>query len=830
MKTVETSIVDIGRRSDSRVLDKIAINYAHTERRQKDASMHHPSTHVNAVDPELGRDQLAFHAQLALLQNCLSAVSQMSRERGSTLRSAKLLVVSRLLFKIVSATSEDPLLKTLEARLGNLRQKLLRNIDRRFARSSRNNAILVEDMTAFALVTRSTPGDVLKHFQHVRLESIRRARDLRGAEYNILRRINVLLSTLRDVRAYFPEMFASSLKLLNTRPLLDDTTISGLDELRLDIYLQWLPEALRNYTPYTRHDELDRNKAGQLSSRWGDEACRILVTAIAQEVAAVHDLETVLSTRKSALQLWLTSSRTARGIPWLEVLDNLRACFLQQAQKLINESANDFQTSVSNAVLDTLQDWSAEAGTTTNTSLWDDSLHHMDASEGALRYRKAILSRRTGGHSAIETLVTILLNERKRLQTVQNTFKDMKDTRWEYDEDDDLDEDSSDLFSPASTLSRTDPEQLQSNFRQSLVDAIKGIETSLTSRSMGSLADFTSTAAPGPFLLRALRELRHHIPLLLSTFSPAEASSVVCSDLVIKIQESLGSSLTRQSEAIFPVELSRFVNSRYNVQALWSGEPSLPVQPSTEIFKYLRSTVKNMEAMGTDLWSPDALGRYKLLQQQSLQMQLVEILHVLTDDGVNTKAPTKVVATINGDPPVQVNGDELSAASTDGHIPDEAADQERRSDDNILTILGIPHASDDNASPLAIVNGTPHDGEEDSAIAVSLSSREDTIDNTSEHEPENHKVTTTAPSSKPSQPELMQIQQKTLQIFFDILYLDLAFSLVPASSVLEPSPLYSIAMKFKDEADVDDAAEARVVKSATEYWRRTYLLFGLLAG
>ena len=64
-----------------------------------------------------------------------------------------------------------------------------------------------------------------------------------------------------------------------------------------------------------------------------------------------------------------------------------------------------------------------------------------------------------------------------------------------------------------------------------------------------------------------------------------------------------------------------------------------------------------------------------------------------------------------------------------------------------------------------------------------------------------------------------------IQRLFDTLYLSHVLS-TPQSD----SPLESVAAKLHEGAGIDEATQQRLGKSAREYWKRTYLLFGLLAG
>ncbi|KAK3064356.1 hypothetical protein LTS18_007952, partial [Coniosporium uncinatum] len=63
---------------------------------------------------------------------------------------------------------------------------------------------------------------------------------------------------------------------------------------------------------------------------------------------------------------------------------------------------------------------------------------------------------------------------------------------------------------------------------------------------------------------------------------------------------------------------------------------------------------------------------------------------------------------------------------------------------------------------------------------------------------------------------------KLTQLLFDVCYLQRALSSTE-------SALHDLAEKLRMEAAVGQAELERLRKSAAEYWKRTYLLFGLLA-
>ncbi|KAK5137038.1 hypothetical protein LTR08_001047 [Meristemomyces frigidus] len=66
-----------------------------------------------------------------------------------------------------------------------------------------------------------------------------------------------------------------------------------------------------------------------------------------------------------------------------------------------------------------------------------------------------------------------------------------------------------------------------------------------------------------------------------------------------------------------------------------------------------------------------------------------------------------------------------------------------------------------------------------------------------------------------------------LQLMFDASYLQRIMAITPAS--MDDQSLQKLVSSVREQLDLDSSSSERIRKSANEYWRRTYLLFGLLA-
>jgi len=448
----------------------------------------------------------------------------------------------------------------------------------------------------------------------------------------------------------------------------------------------------------------------------------------------------------------------------------------------------------------------------------------MDISNGALEFQRAISHSLTGKHGAIEQLVRILDLSRQKVQNIQAALKEMKDTRWEYDDVDDEDDDNNDDSSSSiSKLSKTDPEELQHVLRQAMMEAVQQIDEILSSQIEADTCGFEDYRSAGPFVLRSLRELRYHIPRLLQFVDKAAKAELLCVGLVNTLHKSLAKCLVNKKEASFSEAVRHLIFSRYNIESLWTGSPPLPVQPSTGIFQTLRMTVKDMEVIGIDMWSVDAWKQLKVAQQEILtrivEEQLNHVQKLLSSTKASKSAAVRdtprVDESINGNPP---HNDTVSTSDDSNVVDEQPVNGHADASENILTVLGIPNGNSQAADSSTMSDSKPSTAPEEK-IDTSPAQADDVGKPSSELPPK------LQPTRLPT-----QLDSKLIQIYFDVLYLDSAFSPPYQETYGIQSPLFSVAQKVKQLAEIDEAAEARIIKSAADYWRRTYLLFGLLVG
>ncbi len=575
------------------------------------------------------KTRYAFASQLAVLQSCPLVITRLLRKRGSTLLAAKVLVISRLLHKSLSHRNDTPpFVESLRIQLGSLRRKLLIHIDRRFASSNTGTDTLVEAMCAFSLATSSLPKDVLRHFLHVRREALTaRLEKGDGGDGNVLIALKVYIRTLQDTQAAFPKRLAESLAKLKAQPLLRDADVMGLMELSLDVHERWIADEVRNFTPWIRHEDLQKTEAESVLEEWARKAFAAFVDGFKKILEGVENMKDLVQLRKELLETWLSASSGSPSLSSSEVLDGLRAAITSQLGHLIRHRVGRLDL-IGSEISGVIGRWRPGV-TDAHLSLWDPSMTSMDVSNGAAAFKQAILDRSHGRNEAVLGVLERYNTWLRSTEEVEVVIQGLKDAKWdvdlEADEDDELGTDSR-----QSLLSEDDPRELQEEFDKALTKALRDLENQIR-ESVGS---FTSEeqCQQAMFVLRVIREIRQRLPKHFGndrfglTIVPDTQQMVV--DMVLK----------NPIHAFQRGMEKRSRSGRVLARALWEGMPELPVQPSPAIFKLLHGVVSALAEVGSDIWSPDATDVLKKQLRASLSTLLKSSLKLKLkplDDQVN---------------------------------------------------------------------------------------------------------------------------------------------------------------------------------------------------
>ncbi|KAF2183800.1 hypothetical protein K469DRAFT_667496 [Zopfia rhizophila CBS 207.26] len=721
MQQVETKMARVGQKCNSRGVDRISNNATRMD------------NHIRARDIE----RYTFASQLSVLRNCPVVIGRLLKRGGSHLLAAKVLVISRLLHKALSQSkNKPPFLDQIRDRLSALRRKLLSRIDKQLASTVEEAPVLVQSMCAYSLATSSTPTDVLRHFYHVRMEeivsSLQHGEDLAKHGMDALK---LCLQTCQDTQAIFPRRLAESLTKLKAQPLIQDPDVRALYELNLDIHDRWIGDEARNYTPWPRHDELQRPEAEKMLNQWSKQAISAFLKGIKTVLSKTDDLKEVASLRQELIETWILSGARMPGLKSANVLDDLRDAMNAQLMTIVRFRAQGLQYVVSDLTrtLETLP----SNGDAPSISLWNTSSMPMGIGDGAQAFKSRILNTHQGRDEAVVRVVSTYDKWAESVLEVKGIIKAMKETRWDdtfADDADDSDDEFS-LDSKQTLLSDDDPRSLEEVTQEALSDALRSLQKSMAQIVAQSTSSQDKPSIPQSiFILRAVREIGDRVPRLRVQDKSAPLSTPFTSEFLKPLHDALATYTIRSAADAYKKALTTAGKSCSRSHILWEGNPPLPVQPSPSAFRFLQHLVKNMGTHGSDLWAPNAVNVMKALASEEVSKIWREALDML-----------------------QKGADQVTQNKD---LPDTPESQKQDESSNL-----------------------------DQSASGNESRRE-----------------------------------KPKQLLFDILYIQRYLG-----TSNSPAPIEALVNAVHEACGIDDGMLGRLKKNASDYGRKTYLLFALLS-
>lgn len=683
--------------------------------------------------------------------------------------ASKVLVVSRLLHNVLSQRpNPPPYVESLRNQLATLRRKLLSNIDRRLKHEHTTVEVLVESIGAFSLATSSSAADVLKHFLHVRLQAMSSLVGAQDAGHeSAAKALSLFIRTLHDTRSIVPHKLADALAKLRSSPLLQSPELHDLIELNLSVHDRWIGQQIKAFTPYLRHDDLRKAEAEKLLKQWAEDALSGFTNGLGSILERIESPKVVVELRKHLLNMWFSDHHHIAGVDSAKVLDSLRESFNARLTELMDTGIQAL-SNVGSAIRSTLDHW--QNGISDSTlSLWDTSMTSMDTTHGAGACKSALISRSQGLTEPVQATLQVYSTWLHNIEAFESLISQLRASRWEYDMDD-LDDDDDLVDNKQTLLSEDDPRTLQNHLEIALATAFTSLQSELQTCVTAITAAFLKQAPQTTFLLRILRSLRQRLP------SSHQTSSFALS-LLPTLHATLASTVLQPSLTNYTTRMTRSSKRRRTPgRALWQAEPELPMQPSPSSFRFLQELCDGMADVGGDVWSPAAVGVLKGKVRTGLAEGVVSVRRILEEE-------------------VEVNGD------GDGN-------GNGRTDESTIETGGEEEEGQ-------------HDGKEGQ-------------DNAEEQAANN---VSTKPDSPPQSNPDHDFEK---QLLFDLLYIlaatstPTAISTAPSSKIQisnssETSPLSPTLSELEKRAQLSPAEMARLIKAAEEYWKRTSLLFALIA-
>lgn len=607
-------------------------------------------------------------ARMKVLNGCVVAIGRLLRGKEAEARkgrrlvtTAKVLVLSRLLVKSLGddvrdageADADAAAIAELKRRLGSLRKRLLRTVERTMESLEAERDDLVHALCAYSLATSSGAKDVLRHFLHVRGEAMATALEMEeegpaGAEVmqeSIIRAMGLFAKTLVDVQGLVPRRLSDALLNLKGNYLLKDDGVRELEGLRLDVCERWFGDEITYFTPYIRHDDLDGPHTVVTLKGWARKASEVLLQGFEVILEGVADFKAVVELRAKVFEMWVAEGGKAKGFDSSVLLDGLRKVVNQRMVDLLEARVSKLHL-IKPEIEAALVVITSDAGQP-QTSLWDAGLIEMELKHGATEFKRAIVEHVHGRNNSVTRVVKSYQTWKRLVDEMATTIEQLKNQRW----NDDLDslEDEEVLEERQRSLSKEDPEMLQSHLRKSLEQAFQTLHNKLealsaTYEQSEDIGDITI------FILRVLRDLRAELP------KQTDLSSFGIS-LVPKLHQALAVKISSETIPTYTSALRS--RKRVPGRALWEGTPELPIYPSPLTFKFLHQTTSAMADVGSDLWSRAAVNVLKGYMCEQLGKDIAEGIRSGEVDAPKVNSPE------NGDEETRNGKSESEDSETD---------------------------------------------------------------------------------------------------------------------------------------------------------------------
>jgi hypothetical protein len=457
-------------------------------------------------------------------------------------------------------------------------------------------------MSAFCLATSSSSDDAVQHFHHVRMEAIGFQLETNDVRHeNVLQALKLYIYTLQTTRDIISGRLSESLGKLKLHPVLDDSDVQRMDLLDTDILRRWLPDGIRNFTPWIKYNDLPKHEAETMIKHWSKEAFGKLKGGMSQNLEKWDDFSDILLLRRSLLVSWLPVHDSAPCHSSVEVLDGIRSVINRRLISILRAQAKGLIL-LGLDISSIVASWDEAREESATLSLWEPNLTLLDYSDGAATFKEEIINRTLGKDKNVLSVLDSYHTWLVAIGNRKDLIEELQRTRWE-DIVEDVEADDA-LLSVGRTLNQVDPLLLLKEHEDTLVKAFTTLQTSLQS----ALADMTGRyrACQAAFILRVIREVRRSIPNELLNCQLDFGHEVES-----KLHQVLATEIVSQ---LSPSNLTRVLRDpgiRCAGRTLWEGDPQLPVQPSPPAFKLLRQLVSAMEQQGPDVWNVTAVDLVK---------------------------------------------------------------------------------------------------------------------------------------------------------------------------------------------------------------------------
>ena len=532
------------------------------------------------------RPRASVIAQLSFLQRCLFVITP-QLQHSAILVCAKVLVLSRLLCRSISTTNADfrPL-NTFQERTTFLRRRMLLQIDRKFTKSDITQADLVEIICAFCLITNSSSEDALEHFQHLRLQALRRGissednRAKTGA-----RVLRYFIKSIRLSRTFLGYRVPDALRLLQAKPLLRDQDLQTSAKLEQTDLVSLIPPEIQTYVPFVKRAE----SSGDVVQAWSKTAFVVVIEGLKHSLGTITDVTTLFDLRTEWFSIWLPVYFSSDVLPgaFRSVQEIFNERIVAVGEQQVKSLGN-----ITESMLRTL------ATKSPAKSLWASEFVLRHPKDDARGFIRELQSRRLGLSNTQRSVVQKLDHWVKCVKKLETQIANSRNIRWRDRLEEPEGEQEDTANSVMHSLTTKDPERYSQAIQRHLDEARTACEMNLAQALARDGQD--QEVCYYILLHRVLRESARSLAPAFADRAMANSQRIAI-DLQHKLAMETAERLAEQMEGQSL--------SNHDLDKDASAPTNLPSPRTTKCLKRLCAIMEDIG--GVDVWSLTAVNAVK---------------------------------------------------------------------------------------------------------------------------------------------------------------------------------------------------------------------------
>ena len=172
----------------------------------------------------------------------------------------------------------------------------------------------LEAAQSYALITGSSPAEVLQHFLTIRLASIKSSLTKTVDSRSILHVLHSIKSTVMIVNTLFPFTFQRAINELKSISLLNHQDLYVNLERRKGNSRLWIQADVKKFLIWTKSDLLDNTGVDQLVDKWMSDVYRLLTENVGILFSEIREPDSLCTLRTEIIQTFIDQDQATNPL------------------------------------------------------------------------------------------------------------------------------------------------------------------------------------------------------------------------------------------------------------------------------------------------------------------------------------------------------------------------------------------------------------------------------------------------------------------------------------------------------------------------------------